>query len=70
MAITTGKNLLAKSTATRQELTNSIAALNKEKEYIQKCINAQLRDRESGNSNIDEISELIQQLEAKLECIN
>jgi septal ring factor EnvC (AmiA/AmiB activator) len=70
MAITTGRNLLARSNVTRQELTNSIAALNKEKNYIQKCIYAQLRDRESGNSDIDEISELIQQLEAKLECTN
>ena len=70
MAITTGRNLLAKSNVTRQELTSSIAALNKEKDYIQKCINAQLRNRELGNSDIDEISELIQQLEAKLECTN
>jgi septal ring factor EnvC (AmiA/AmiB activator) len=70
MAITTAQKLLAKSNVTRQELTNSIAALNKEKKYIQKCIDAQLRDRESGNSNIDEISGLINSLEAKLECMN
>jgi septal ring factor EnvC (AmiA/AmiB activator) len=68
MAITTGRSLLAKTNATRQELMNSIAALNTERNYIQKCINAQLRDRDSGNENIQEISTLIQDLEAKLEC--
>ncbi len=70
MAIQTGRDLLAKSNATAQELQKSIAALNVEAEYIRRCINAGLRERESGNNDIKEISDLIKELEAKLKCMN
>jgi hypothetical protein len=70
MAIQTGRDLLAKSNATPQELQKSIAALNVEAEYIRRCINAGLRERESGNNDIKEISDLIKELEAKLKCMN
>ncbi len=70
MAIQTGRNLLAKSNATAQELQKSIVALNVEAEYIRRCINAGLRERESGNNDIKEISDLIKELEAKLKCMN
>lgn len=70
MAIQTGRDLLAKPNATAQELKKSIAALNVESEYLRKCINAGMRERESANAVIQEISELIKNLEAKLECTN
>ena len=54
----------------RLELQKSIAALNVEAEYIRRCINAGLRERESGNNDIKEISDLIKELEAKLKCMN
>lgn len=70
MAIQTGRDLLAKSNATAQEIEKSIAALDLESEYLRKCINAGLRERESGNKVIQEISDLIKDLEAKLKCMS
>jgi hypothetical protein len=70
MAIQTGRDLLGKSNATALELRKSIAALKVESEYVRKCINAGLRDSESGNKVIQEISDLIKDLEAKLKCTN
>ncbi len=70
MAIQTGRDLLAKPNATVQELQKSIAALNTESEYLRKTINAGVRERESGNAAIQEISDLIKNLEAKLKCTN
>jgi hypothetical protein len=55
MAITTGKNLLAKPDATAEEIGKSIEALKVESDYLQRVMNAGLRARE---------------LEAKLKCIN
>jgi len=68
MAIQTGRDLLTKPNATPIELQKSIAALKQESEYVRKCINAGLRDCFSGQEVIKEISELIQQLEQKLEA--
>jgi len=48
------------------EVRKSIAALHKDLSYVQKCINANLRDCVSGEATIKEISDLIQQLEQKL----
>jgi len=48
MAIQTGKDLLAKSNATAAEMQKYIAALRVESEYVRKCINAGLRDSDSG----------------------
>ena len=70
MAIQRGNDLLAKSNATPEELKKSIAALNKESEYVRKCINAGLRDSESGCIVMEEIAELIKKLEKKLQCTN
>jgi hypothetical protein len=70
MAIQTGRDLLTKSNVTAPELRKSIAALKVESEYVRKCVNAGLRDSASGLTVMQEISELIKQLEEKLECIN
>jgi hypothetical protein len=70
MAITTGKNLLAKPDATAEEIGKSIEALKVESDYLQRVMNAGLRARESGNAVVQEIAELIKDLEAKLKCIN
>lgn len=69
MAIQTGRDLLGKPNATTTELQKSIAALERESEYVRKCINAGLRDSFSGQAVIKEISNLIQQLEQKLKCL-
>lgn len=70
MAIRTGRELLGKPDATAQEIEKSIAALNVELTYLQKVMNAGLRDRKSGNADVQEIADLIKDLEAKLKCIN
>jgi hypothetical protein len=67
MAIQTGRDLLVKSGVTAQELQKSITALGVESEYVRKCINAGLRDSESGCKVMQEISDLIEQLKQKLE---
>jgi hypothetical protein len=69
MAIQTGKDLLEKPNASTTELQKSIAALKQESEYVRKCINAGLRDYSSGQTVIEEISKLIEQLEQKLKCL-
>jgi len=71
MAIQKGKELLAKSNATTQEIEKSIAALKKDSEHVRKCINAGFHDSESGCEVMQEISDLIKKLdEKKLECTN
>ena len=71
MAIQRGKELLAKSNATPQEIEKSIAALKKDSEYVRKCINAGFYDSESGCKVMQEISDLIKNLdEKKLKCTN
>jgi predicted nucleic acid-binding Zn-ribbon protein len=70
MAIQRGRDLLAKSNATAEELQKSIAALRKDSEYVRKCIKAGLRDAESGHAVMQEIADLITELEEKLKCTN
>jgi septal ring factor EnvC (AmiA/AmiB activator) len=70
MAIQRGKDLLAKSNATAEELQKSISALEKDSEHVRKCIKANLRDGEEGYKVIQEISDLIEKLREKLKCIN
>ena len=70
MAIQRGKDLLAKSNVTAQEIEKSIAALRVDSEYVRKCIKAGLRDSESGTEVMQEISNLIKDLEEKLKCTN
>ena len=70
MAIQQAKDLLTKSDATAQELRTSIAKLKVEKWYVQECIDTGLRESESGNIVINEISTLIKNLEEKIKCTN
>ena len=70
MAISRGKELLEKPNATVQELQKSIAALKTDLEHVRKCVNAGLRDSQDGLEVMQEISDLIKKLEAKLKCIN
>jgi hypothetical protein len=70
MAIQRGKDLLAKSNVTAQEIEKSIAALRVDSEYVRKCIKAGFRDSESGTEVMKEISNLIKDLEEKLKCTN
>ena len=70
MAIQRGKDLLKKPNATAEEIEKSIAALKINKEHVRKCINAGVRDSESGCEVMREISDLIKSLEDKLKCTN
>jgi len=70
MAIQRGKELLAKSNATAQEIEKSITALKVDSEHVRKCIKAGFHDSESGTKVMEEISNLIKDLEKKLQCTN
>jgi uncharacterized protein YlaN (UPF0358 family) len=66
MAISRGRELVSQSNPNPDEVKKSIAALKKDADHIRKCIKANLRDYDSGQAVIDEISDLIQQLTQKL----
>jgi DNA-binding NarL/FixJ family response regulator len=66
MAISRGRELVSQSNPDPNEVRKSIAALRKDLNYVQKCINAGVRNYISGEATIKEISKLIQQLEQKL----
>jgi len=68
MAISRGRELASQQSPNPAEVRKSIAALKKDAEHVRKCIKAGLRDYDSGQANIKEISELIQELEKKIEC--
>jgi hypothetical protein len=66
MAISRGQQLLEQSNPNPDEIRKSIEALTVEAEYIRKCIKAGLRDYDSGQKSIVEITGIIQQLQQKL----
>jgi DNA-binding NarL/FixJ family response regulator len=66
MAISRGKELLRQVSPDANEIKKSIEALEKDKSHVRKCIKAGLRDYDSGQASIDEISGLIEQLKQKL----
>jgi DNA-binding NarL/FixJ family response regulator len=68
MAISRGRELASQQSPNPAEVRKSIAALKKDAEHVRKCIKAGLRDYDSGQANIEEIFELIEQLEEKIEC--
>ena len=68
MAISRGRELAGQPNPDANEVRKSIAALHKDASYVQKCVNAGLRDAIEGQSTIQEISDLIVTLEQKLEC--
>jgi septal ring factor EnvC (AmiA/AmiB activator) len=66
MAVSRGRELLNQSNPDPAQVEKSIAALEKDAEHIRKCIKANLRDYDSGQAAIDEITDIIQQLQGKL----
>jgi len=66
MAISRGRELLRQVSPDANEIKKSIEALEKDKSHVRKCIKAGLRDYDSGQASIDEISGLIEQLKQKL----
>jgi uncharacterized protein YlaN (UPF0358 family) len=66
MAISRGRELASQQSPNPKEVKKSIEALKKDADHIRKCIKANLRDYDSGQATIDEISALIQQLQRKL----
>ena len=66
MAISRGRELVKQLNPNPDEVKKSITALRQESTYVQKCIKAGLRDYDSGQAVISEISNLIQQLQEKI----
>ena len=66
MAVSRGKALLSQSNPDPNEIAKSLTALKTDADHIRKCIKAGLRDYDSGQEAIDEISKIIQQLEQRL----
>ena len=69
MTIQRGEDLLNQSNPSADEIQRSINALDWDRQYVQNSITVGLRDKDSGQENIDEISDLIQKLEDKLKCL-
>lgn len=69
MTIQRGKDLLNQLNPSADEIQRSINALDWDRQYVQNSITIGLRDKDSGQENIDEISDLIQKLEDKLKCL-
>ncbi|WP_445173792.1 hypothetical protein [Microcoleus sp.] len=70
MTIQKGRELLEKPSPTANEIQKCINALTWDKQYLQNSITLGVRDKDSGQENINEISDLIQKLEKKLQCTN
>jgi hypothetical protein len=66
MAVSRDRELLSQSNPEPAQIRKSITALEKEASYVQKCMNAGLREWISGQTVIDEIYSLVQQLNQKL----
>ena len=66
MAVSRGRQLLAQDNPHPDDIKKSIAALEKDANHVRKCIKAGLRDYDSGQAAIDEITDIIQQLEERL----
>jgi len=66
MAISRGKFLLSVFNPDPEDVRKSITALKLDAEYVQKCMNAGLRDWRSGEETVKEINTIIQELEKKL----
>jgi len=71
MTIEKGNRILDKSDATSDEIKITIAGLEQERKYVENCITLQFRDRSSGETVVQEISDLITKLTEKLRhCTN
>ena len=69
MTIQRGKDLLDQSNPSANELKKAILSLQQEKKYVENCINLEFREQSSGQIVVDEISDIITQLEEKLESL-
>jgi hypothetical protein len=66
MAISRGRELASQQNPNPSEVRKSITALEKDSEHIRKCIKGGFRHYDSGQADIDEISNLIQELKRKI----
>jgi len=66
MARSRGKYLLSVVNPDPEQVKKSIAALKLDAEYVQKCMNAGVRDWMSGEETVKEINTIIEKLEKKL----
>jgi hypothetical protein len=66
MAISRGRYLLSVFNPDPEDVRKSIAALTKDAEYVQKCMNAGIRDWMTGEATLKEINTIIEKLEKKL----
>jgi hypothetical protein len=66
MTISRARNLISQSNPDPDKVRRMIECLKSESDYIQMCIDKGLRDIESGEKSINEISGLVNELEDKL----
>jgi hypothetical protein len=66
MTISRAKKLITQSNPDPDKVRRMIECLKSESNYIQMCMDKGLRDIESGEKSINEISGLINELENKL----
>lgn len=69
MTIQKAKELLERSNPSVNEIQRCLKALMWDRQYVQNSITLGIRNKESGQENIDELSDLIEKLQEKLECI-
>ena len=67
MTIQRGKDLLDQLNPSVNELRKAILSLQQERKYVENCIDLEFREQSSGQIVVDEISDIITQLEKKLE---
>lgn len=69
MTLQKAQDLLDSPNPSKKDLQKAIEALNWQIEYIEKTINAGLRENASAQKPIQEMRDAISQLEEKLECL-
>jgi len=69
MTIQRGKDLLSQSNPSANELRKAITSLQQERKYVENCIEVGFREQGAGQIVVAEISDIITQLEEKLECL-
>jgi hypothetical protein len=68
MTIQRGKDLLNQSNPSANELRKAISSLQQEKRYVENCMELGFREQGAGQIVVNEISNILTQLEQKLEC--
>ncbi len=67
MTIQRGKDLLSQANPSVNELRKAILSLQQEKKYVENCMELGFREHGSGEIVVNEISDIITQLDKKLE---